>query len=64
MWHFSALLSCIVSLNKKRKEKEKKRNGNNDLAVLPSHDSVQYTSSENKVTLMRSMLICKYYLLF
>jgi len=29
---------CIVSPNKKRKEKEKKRKINNDLAILPNHD--------------------------
>jgi len=29
----------VVSPNEKRKEKEKKRNINNDLAVLPSHDT-------------------------
>ena len=34
MWHFPILLPCVVS----PKEKEKKRNINNDLAVLPSHD--------------------------
>jgi len=28
----------IISPNKKRKEKEKKRNINNDLAILPSHN--------------------------
>ena len=38
MWHFPTLLPCIVSPNKKRKEKEKKRIINNDLAILPSHD--------------------------
>jgi len=30
---------CVVS-PRKRKRKEKKRNINNDLAVLPSHDMV------------------------
>jgi len=34
MWHFSTLLSCIVS----PKRKKKKRNINNNLAILPSHD--------------------------
>jgi len=29
----------VVSPGKKRKRKEKKRNINNDLAVLPSHDN-------------------------
>ena len=36
MWHFSTLLPCVVS----PKEKEKKRNINNDLAILPSHDTL------------------------
>ena len=34
MWHFSILFSCVIS----PKEKEKKRNINNNLAVLLSHD--------------------------
>jgi len=36
MWHFFVLLSCIISLNKKSKEKEKKKDINNDLAILLS----------------------------
>jgi len=38
---YESLSSCI-SINEKRKEKKKKRKEilNNDLAVLPSHDSV------------------------
>ena len=39
MWYISTLLSYVVSPNEKRKEKEKKRNINNDLAILPSHDT-------------------------
>jgi len=42
MWYFSTLLPCVVSPNKKRKEKERKRNINNDLAILPSHDTMCY----------------------
>jgi len=38
MWHFPTLLPCVVSLNKKRIEKEKERNINNDLAILLSHN--------------------------
>ena len=34
----------VVSSNEKRKEKEKKRNINNDLAVLPSHNIGLYTN--------------------
>jgi len=34
----------VVSSNEKRKEKEKKRNINNDLAVLPSHNIGSYTN--------------------
>ena len=37
MWYFPALLPCVVS----PKEKEKKRNINNNLAVLPSHDNIR-----------------------
>ena len=37
VWHFPALLPCVVS--PKEKEKEKKRNISNDLAILPSHDT-------------------------
>jgi len=34
---FSCTLSCVVSLKEKEKEKE---NINNDLAVLPTHNSI------------------------
>ena len=44
MWHFPILLPCIVS----PKEKEKKRNINNNLAILPSHD-ISSTSSRVQV---------------
>jgi len=38
MLPYESLLSR-ASIDKKIKEKKKKRNINNDLAVLPSHDS-------------------------
>jgi len=38
IWHFPTLLPCIVS----PKEKEKKRNINNNLVILPSHDILCY----------------------
>jgi len=40
MWLFPVLQLVVVSpIRRKRKRKEKKRNINNDLAVLPSHDT-------------------------
>jgi len=40
MWRDTFLYSLLCSKSK-IKEKEKKRNINNDLAVLPSHDTAQ-----------------------
>jgi len=37
------LLSSRTSINKKIKEKEKKRKINNNLAILPSYDRDQFT---------------------
>jgi len=47
MWYFSILLPCVVSLNKKGKEKEKKRNINNNLAIFPSHNSGRHSSNQS-----------------
>jgi len=44
MWHF---FPCIISLNKKSKEKEKKKDINNDLAILLS---VKNRSAEDRGT--------------
>jgi len=44
----SCTLSCIVS----PREKKKKRNINNDLAILPSHDSSRVTERNNGVVIL------------
>jgi len=45
MWPFcdsvtSHVIIPMLHLSNKRKEKKKKRNINNDLAILPSHDNI------------------------
>jgi len=45
---YESLLSC-ASIDKKIKEKKKKRILNNNLAVLPSHDSLPQTLLANLI---------------
>jgi len=39
MWYFPVLFPCVVS----PKEKKKKRNINNDIAILPSYDTTSHS---------------------
>ena len=42
MWYFSMLHLVVVSPIRKEKKRKRKRNINNDLAVLPSHDRIYF----------------------